>query len=70
MTDQTTPVIDKAEDLDRLPVGSIAIDGDDDPWKKTRSGKWILGEDYQTSDELLRYIATSVRVIYVPEVTA
>jgi hypothetical protein len=62
----TGRVIDRPEALDALPVGSVVLDSDGDPWRKTRSGEWMLGESYQTSDELLRYIATSVTVIYEP----
>lgn len=62
-------VIDRPEDLDKLPVGSIVIDEDGDPWKKLYNEKWWGGGDTFTAEALARSRGP-VTVIREPEVTA
>ena len=43
--------VNAAADLDALPVGSVVLDGDGDPWKKRLDGLWLSGgmaEDSET----------------------
>lgn len=68
-------VIDRSEDLDKLPVGSIVIDEDGAPWKmigRFETGGesvWNKGTINYGSKELIDRCST-VKLIYVPEVKA
>lgn len=59
-------VIDRPEDLDALPVGSIVITVTKATWKKTAVGKWSLAGGSCTSRNLIDAYY-SVTVIHEPE---
>lgn len=65
----TRRVVDQPEVLDALPVGSIVLDEDGDPWKKLYNEKWWGGGDTFTAEALARSRGP-VTVIHEPEVTA
>lgn len=61
-------VIDRPEDLDKLPLTSVVLDTEGCPWTRQGDGKWRFGNNTQTSSDLLRYMTTSVTVIHEPMV--
>lgn len=61
----TRRVIDRPEDLDKFPEGSIAIDKHGEPWRH-RQMDWV-GENYRRDDENLLEVEGPVTVIYTPE---
>ncbi|OLT55860.1 hypothetical protein BJF89_13820 [Corynebacterium sp. CNJ-954] len=59
----TRRVIDRAEDLDKLPVGSIVLDNDGDPCKKISEGNFECGSAIFSAEGLLR-LSAEVTVIH------
>jgi hypothetical protein len=64
----TRRVIDKAEDLDSMPVMSVVL-ADGKPAVKHVRDRWWIGGVYASASDLVTYYGT-VSVLHVPEVTA
>lgn len=60
-------VIDRPEDLDKLPVGSIVLAEDGDAWRKDSDGDFQTAGGWLPSEKLI-YLCGPVSVIYEPEV--
>lgn len=43
-------VIESAAELDAMPVGSVVLDGDGDPWKKRSDSLWLSGRMVEDSE--------------------
>jgi hypothetical protein len=62
---ETRRVIDRPEDLDALPVGSIVLDKSGRPWCRIKDGYWAFGLDRYKADYMLHF-SGPVTVIHEP----